>query len=104
MAAPPPMGGFVTPMTPQMASNMNMAGKHGNEGPAEDEPSNKKLRNEDSLIPEAVFLARNAVSYAICIKLHCYLKFYFFNRAQLILKLLFRWLLRNRNGSLTVKH
>ncbi|KAI4458222.1 spliceosome associated protein [Holotrichia oblita] len=59
MAAPPPMAGFVTPMTPQMANNMNMAVKHGNEGPAEDEPSNKKLRNEDSLIPEAVFLARN---------------------------------------------
>lgn len=63
MAAPPPMAGFVTPMTPQMASNMNMGVKHGNEGPAEDEPSNKKLRNEDSLIPEAVFLARNPVSY-----------------------------------------
>lgn len=55
------MAGFVTPMAPQMTNNMNIGVKHGNEGPTEDEPSNKKLRNEDSLIPEAVFLARNAV-------------------------------------------
>ncbi|KRT85422.1 hypothetical protein AMK59_471, partial [Oryctes borbonicus] len=61
MAAPPPMAGFVTPVAPQMANTVNMAVKHGSEGPLEDEPSNKKLRNEDSLIPEAVFLARNAV-------------------------------------------
>lgn len=62
MAAPPPMTGFVTPMAPQMGSHMGMGVKHPNETVNEDEPSNKKLRNEDSLIPEAVFLARNTVS------------------------------------------
>lgn len=41
---------------------MNMAVKHPNDGPIEEEPSNKKMRNEDSLIPEEVFLARNPVS------------------------------------------
>lgn len=62
MAAPPPMAGFVTPMPPQMGAHMGMTVKHPMDGPSEDEPSNKKLRNEDSLIPEAVFLTRNAVS------------------------------------------
>ncbi|KAJ8955651.1 hypothetical protein NQ314_006860 [Rhamnusium bicolor] len=33
--------------------------KHPNEGPSEDEPGSKKMRNEDSLIPEEVFLSRN---------------------------------------------
>lgn len=56
------MAGFVTPMQ-QMGGGMPMGVKHPNEGGSEDEPSNKKLRNEDSLIPEEVFLARNAVSY-----------------------------------------
>lgn len=61
VAAPPPMAGFVTPM-PQMGAPMGMGMKHPGEGASEDEPANKKLRNEDSLIPEEVFLARNAVS------------------------------------------
>lgn len=61
VAAPPPMAGYVTPM-PQIGGPMGMGMKHPNEGVSEEEPSNKKLRNEDSLIPEEVFLARNAVS------------------------------------------
>lgn len=56
MAAPPPMAGFVTPMPPHMAASMGM--KHPMEV-SDEEPSNKKMRNEDSLIPEEVFLARN---------------------------------------------
>lgn len=55
------MAGFVTPM-PQMGAPMGMGMKHPGEGGSEDEPANKKLRNEDSLIPEEVFLTRNAVS------------------------------------------
>lgn len=62
MAAPPPMAGFVTPMPPQMGPPMNMPHKHPSDGPSEDEPTNKKMRNEDSLIPEEVFLTRNPVS------------------------------------------
>jgi hypothetical protein len=60
VAAPPPMGGFVTPMA-QMGPPMGMQVKHPGDGPSEDEPSNKKMRNEDSLIPEEVFLSRNPV-------------------------------------------
>lgn len=57
------MAGYVTPMTPQMGASMGGMGmKHPSEGGGEDEPSNKKLRNEDSLIPEEVFLARNTVT------------------------------------------
>lgn len=63
VAAPPPMAGFVTPMPPQMGGPMGMGVKHPNDGMNDDEPSNKKLRNEDSLIPEPVFLARNAVRF-----------------------------------------
>ncbi|XP_060526322.1 splicing factor 3A subunit 1 [Cylas formicarius] len=60
MPAHPSMAGFVTPMPPPpMGPPMNMTMKHPNEGPAEDEPSNKKIRNEDSLVPEEVYLARN---------------------------------------------
>ncbi|KAH1012185.1 hypothetical protein HUJ05_011385 [Dendroctonus ponderosae] len=61
MPAHPSMPGFVTPMPapPMGGPPMNMAVKHPNDGPIEEEPSNKKLRNEDSLIPEEVFLARN---------------------------------------------
>lgn len=59
MAAPPPMASFVTPMPPQMGQPLNMPVKHSSEGASEDEPSNKKMRNEDSLIPEEVFLSRN---------------------------------------------
>ncbi|GLV44318.1 Splicing factor 3a subunit 1 [Carabus blaptoides fortunei] len=59
MAAPPPMAGFMTPMG-QMGGPMGMPMKHPADGMSEDEPANKKLRNEDSLIPEDVFLARNA--------------------------------------------
>lgn len=54
------MGGFVTPMA-QMGPPMGMQVKHPGDGPSEDEPSNKKMRNEDSLIPEEVFLSRNPV-------------------------------------------
>jgi splicing factor 3A subunit 1 len=64
MAAPPPMGGFVTPMA-QMGPPMGMQVKHPGDGPSEDEPSNKKMRNEDSLIPEEVFLSRNPNPVAI---------------------------------------
>lgn len=65
VAAPPPMAGFVTPMAPQMNAHMGMGVKHPNENPVpEEEPANKKLRNEDSLVPEAVFLARNTVIYS----------------------------------------
>lgn len=66
MAAPSGMGGFVTPMPPQMGQPMNMPVKHPNEGPLDDEPSNKKMRNEDSLVPEEVFMSRNPVIEAIC--------------------------------------
>lgn len=56
MAGPPPMAGFVTPM-PQMQP-MGMGMKHPSEV-SEDEPANKKMRNEDSLVPEEVFMSRN---------------------------------------------
>ncbi|XP_044755983.1 splicing factor 3A subunit 1 [Coccinella septempunctata] len=59
MAAPPPMAGFVTPMPPQMGPPMGAPMKHPAEVNLDDEPSNKKARNEDSLVPEEVFLARN---------------------------------------------
>lgn len=61
MAAPPPMGGFMPPMG-QMGAPMGMPMKHPGD-PMDDEPSNKKMRNEDSLIPEDVFLARNPVRF-----------------------------------------
>lgn len=56
------MASFVAPMPPPMGQPMNMPMKHPSDGPMEDEPGNKKMRNEDSLIPEEVFLARNPVS------------------------------------------
>ncbi|KAG5870095.1 hypothetical protein JTB14_013726 [Gonioctena quinquepunctata] len=59
MAAPPPMASFVTPMPPQMGQPMGMPMKHPNDGVLDEEPSNKKLRNEDSLVPEEVFKSRN---------------------------------------------
>ncbi|XP_018321307.1 splicing factor 3A subunit 1 [Agrilus planipennis] len=59
MAAPPPMGGFVTPMPHQMNPSMSMGMKHPSDGMMEEEPANKKVRNEDSLVPEEVFLSRN---------------------------------------------
>ncbi|XP_023020594.2 splicing factor 3a subunit 1 [Leptinotarsa decemlineata] len=59
MAAPPPMASFVTPMPPPMGQPMGMPMKHPNDGMLDDEPSNKKLRNEDSLVPEEVFITRN---------------------------------------------
>lgn len=63
----PPMTGYVTPMASQMGGPMGGMGvKHPGEGGSEDEPSNKKLRNEDSLIPEEVFLARNTVNKLTC--------------------------------------
>ncbi|KAF5273036.1 hypothetical protein FQR65_LT04778 [Abscondita terminalis] len=58
MAGPPPMAGFVTPM-PHMTQVGGMGMKHPLDPGGDDEPSNKKMRNEDSLIPEEVFLARN---------------------------------------------
>ncbi|KAF7280365.1 splicing factor 3a subunit 1 [Rhynchophorus ferrugineus] len=57
--AHPPMPNFVTPMPPPPMGPVGIPMKHPNEGPLEDEPSNKKMRNEDSLVPEEVFLARN---------------------------------------------
>lgn len=90
---PPPMGGFpVGPMPgPPMGPGMNMPPmKHPNDGPSEDEPSNKKLRNEDSLIPENVFLSRNPVSkelqisneYHLVFIANSILTFFFFFRAK----------------------
>ena len=55
------MASFVTPMPTQMGNPIGMGMKHSNEGTSEDEPINKKLRNEDSLVPEAVYLTRNPV-------------------------------------------
>ncbi|XP_045467739.1 splicing factor 3A subunit 1 [Harmonia axyridis] len=65
MAAPPPMAGFVTPMPPQMGPPLGPPMKHPAEAAMEDEPPSKKARNEDSLIPEEVFLARNASPVSI---------------------------------------
>lgn len=48
-------------MPPQMGAPMSMPMKHPSEGPLDDEPSNKKIRNEDSLVPEEVFMSRNPV-------------------------------------------
>lgn len=60
MAAPPPMQGYVTPLGPPVAPPpMGMPMKHPAESAPEEEPSNKKIRNEDSLVPEEVFLTRN---------------------------------------------
>ncbi|XP_066246637.1 splicing factor 3A subunit 1 [Euwallacea similis] len=59
MMPAPPMTGFVTPMPPPMGTPLNMPMKHPIEVPSEDEPANKKMRNEDSLIPEEIFVARN---------------------------------------------
>ncbi|XP_001607229.1 splicing factor 3A subunit 1 [Nasonia vitripennis] len=55
----PPMSPFMPqpPMQPPMPPPMGM--KHPAEGGMEDEPQHKKLRTEDSLIPEQQFLARN---------------------------------------------
>lgn len=43
--------------------------KHPNE-PMEEEPQAKKLRTEDSLVPEQQFLARNKVLYYILMFIH----------------------------------
>ncbi|XP_066149646.1 splicing factor 3A subunit 1 [Euwallacea fornicatus] len=59
MMPAPPMTGFVTPMPPPMGTPLNMPMKHSIEVASEDEPANKKMRNEDSLIPEEIFVARN---------------------------------------------
>lgn len=77
MAAPPPMAGYVTPMPPQMGAPMGVGMKHPSESNPEEEPSNKKLRNEDSLIPEEVFIARNTVKYNNPKYVCTYLKIYF---------------------------
>lgn len=76
MAAPPPMAGFMTPMG-QMGGPMGMPMKHPADGMSEDEPANKKLRNEDSLIPEDVFLARNAVCSKLFYPLYIILYHYY---------------------------
>ncbi|XP_065169774.1 splicing factor 3A subunit 1 [Atheta coriaria] len=65
MAGPPPMAGFVTPLPPQMGPPMSMPMKHPSETPLEDEPASKKARNEDSLIPEELFLAKNPASLSV---------------------------------------
>lgn len=56
------MAGFMTPMG-QMGAPMGMPMKHPSEALLDEEPANKKMRNEDSLIPEDVFIARNTVSW-----------------------------------------
>lgn len=55
------MASFMAPMG-QMGAPMGMPMKHPGDPNPEDEPSNKKMRNEDSLIPEDVFITRNTVS------------------------------------------
>lgn len=84
------MAGFVTPMPPPMGQPMNIPMKHPSEAPMEEEPANKKMRNEDSLIPEEVFLARNPVSlyFEFMFKIrHMFIKFVtFIYRAQLLSK------------------
>lgn len=67
MAAPPPMPGYVTPMPPQLSAQMPIGLKHPSDSQMDDEPANKKMRNEDSLVPEPIFLARNAVSLLLVI-------------------------------------
>lgn len=62
MAAPPPMAGFMTPMGQMPAPLQPVPMKHPADGALEEEPANKKVRNEDSLIPEDVFMSRNPVS------------------------------------------
>lgn len=49
---------FIPPPMP----NMGVAMKHPSDN-TDDEPANKKLRTEDSLIPEAQFIQRNTVSF-----------------------------------------
>lgn len=66
------MAGFVTPMPPPMGQPMNIPMKHPSEAPPDDEPASKKMRNEDSLIPEEVFLARNPVSFPFLSHLNLY--------------------------------
>ena len=54
---PPFMGSQMLPPPPPPPKNL----KHGLDTiHSSDEPANKKIRNEDSLIPEDVFLKRNA--------------------------------------------
>ncbi|CAG9836319.1 unnamed protein product [Diabrotica balteata] len=71
MTGPPPIPGFpVAPMSSPMGPPMNLPPiKHQADAPHEDEPSNKKMRNEDSLIPEKVFLARHQSQVAIKISI-----------------------------------
>ncbi|XP_050506263.1 splicing factor 3A subunit 1 isoform X2 [Diabrotica virgifera virgifera] len=71
MTGPPPIPGFpVAPMSSPMGPPMNLSPmKHQAEAPHEDEPSNKKMRNEDSLIPEKLFLARHQSQVAIKISI-----------------------------------
>ncbi|KAL1517163.1 hypothetical protein ABEB36_000962 [Hypothenemus hampei] len=59
MQTHPQMPSFVTPMPPPpMGAPMPM--KHPNDGGlVDDEPAGKKIRNEDSLVPEEIFIARN---------------------------------------------
>lgn len=63
VAGPPPMPGFMTPMPPPMTAVGAVGMKHPMEASMEEEPSNKKARNEDSLVPEEVYMARNPVSH-----------------------------------------
>lgn len=68
VAGPPPMPGFMTPMPPPMAPVGAVGMKHPMDTAMEEEPSNKKARNEDSLVPEEVYMARNPVSTNFCLK------------------------------------
>lgn len=56
------MPGFMTPMPPPMGPVGGVPMKHPMEIAMEDEPTSKKARNEDSLVPEEVYMARNPVS------------------------------------------
>ncbi|XP_050303574.1 splicing factor 3A subunit 1 [Anthonomus grandis grandis] len=63
MSAHPGMPSFVTPMPPPPMGGppppMAVPMKHALDVMGDDEPANKKMRNEDSLVPEEVFLTRN---------------------------------------------
>lgn len=59
---PPNMGG---PGGPPQGGALTGPGKHPSAIDLDDEPANKKMRNEDSLVPEAVFLSRNPAPVAM---------------------------------------
>ncbi|KAK7791192.1 hypothetical protein R5R35_005395 [Gryllus longicercus] len=58
----PPMSGFMPPTAPQIQAPPQQAtaggAKHPSEVGGEDEPPSKKMRTEESLMPESAFLAK----------------------------------------------